>query len=409
MDIKSFLLELIATQKTVGIHALGTLYKKKTPGRYDSETHSFLPPKQEIAFSTTVSEDRSLVNFISEKKNISVESAAYYVNEFVEGIQAQLADHQYVDFSPFGELKNVGGEVVFESSKSLDHTFDFYGLPNVPAKVEENPVQESTPEAQVEHQEPDNFQAEEEKDIEIQTENLQNQAFDIVPPLHDEIVELNLIQEQNELEERVDSETKSELPTSESEPSISDPLWKPTVLNRYEYDEEDEEDENSGRWIRVLLKAIFIILIVSAIAGALLYFFYPDLFYTIKGNFSKSTIEESIPLLKTDTSAAPSTDTTLLDTINTAAATIPIITHDSTVVYEVIGSAMKTQKKADEMISILSKRGINAKKIDVMPGRRIKISLGTFIDLSLAKKFQDSLKIKLRNPEIYILTIKPKN
>ena len=63
----------------------------------------------------------------------------------------------------------------------------------------------------------------------------------------------------------------------------------------------------------------------------------------------------------------------------------------------------------DEVISNLSKRGIIAKQMDAMPGRLIKVSLGTFTNYNLAKKFQDSLKIKLRNPEIYIQTIKPKN
>ena len=65
MDIVSYLLELIETRKNVGINAFGTLYKKKTPGRYDSETHSFLPPKYEIAFTNEIKESEDLVHFIS--------------------------------------------------------------------------------------------------------------------------------------------------------------------------------------------------------------------------------------------------------------------------------------------------------------------------------------------------------
>jgi hypothetical protein len=70
---------------------------------------------------------------------------------------------------------------------------------------------------------------------------------------------------------------------------------------------------------------------------------------------------------------------------------------------------MKSKKKVEEMIRIFAKRGIQAKAIDALPGRLIKISLGTFTDYNVAKKFQDSLKIKLKNQEIYIQTIKPKN
>ncbi|MGF1925930.1 MAG: hypothetical protein ACQUHE_17275, partial [Bacteroidia bacterium] len=125
---------------------------------------------------------------------------------------------------------------------------------------------------------------------------------------------------------------------------------------------------------------------------------------------------ESEPVVNIDPDTIPKIDTAFADSAKKAIV-LPAVEPDSiktptainTTVYEVIGSAMRTQKKADEVILTLSRRGINAKKIDVAPGRRIKISLDTFTNLDLAKKHQDSLKIKLRNPDIYIQTIKPKN
>ncbi len=427
MDIKPYLLELIATRKTVGINALGTLYKKKIPGRYDSETHSFLPPKHTIAFTNEITDDTTLATFISEKKNISVESANYYINEFVEAIQSQLADHQYADFSPLGELKDIDGKIVFESSKTIDNSFDFYGLPSVSATIEENLSAVQEPEINMEGQalevkeeinEPtleakEDAQEIEEEEKEGLAPNSESERDE--QPVYDEIADVNSIQEQNELEERIDIEPNLEETETEKEPSISDPSWKPTVLHRYEYDDEDE-DENSGNWVRKLLKVAFTLIIIVSIAVALIYYFYPDLFYTIKGNFSDQPIE-SEPILNIDSSTISKIDSPVTDSLNAALVLPPIVVKDSltiktlnkAIVYEVIGSAMKTQKKADEVISVLSKRGINAKKVDAMPGRRIKISLGTFTDFSLAKKFQDSLRIKLRNPEIYIQTIKPEN
>lgn len=407
MDIQSYLLELIANHKTIGIKALGSLYKKKTPGRYDSETNSFLPPKHDIAFSTNVVDDTVLVDFISEKRNISIESADYYINEFVERIQAQLADDQHADFSPFGELKIVDGEIVLEPS-SNDLNFDFYGFPPVSADVRER----SSPETEKEEIPQDIADGPTPPSPLIETEQ---QESDQVEPLPMERSELNDIQTQNELEERVDSETLSDQPVVGTATSITDPLWKPTVIDRYEYNEEDDEDEKSGGWLRVLLKALLTLFITLAIAITVIYFFFPDLFYTIKGNFSQQQFE-SEPVVSIDPDTIPKTDTPFTDSVNKAIV-LPATETDSlttpmasnTIIYEVIGSAMRTQKKADEVILTLSRRGINAKKVDVVPGRRIKISLGTFTDLALAKKYQDSLKIKLRNPDIYIQTIKPKN
>ncbi len=400
MDIKPYLLELIAIQKTVGINALGTLYKKRIPGRYDSETHSFLPPKYEIAFTSEVNNDTALATFISEKKNISIESANYYVNELVEEIQSQLADHHYADFSPFGELKRIDNEIVFEPSKEIDFSFNFYGLPSVSATLEENQVLTQEPTTNLETPE-----------LEPNEETQEQEATD-EQPVYDEIADVNSIQEQ---EERIDIEPDSKENLTEQSPLVTDPLWKPSVIHRYEEDEEEDDDENSRRWMPKFLKTVLTLIIIVAIAGALIYYFYPDLFYTIKGNFSNPPVE-SEPVLNIDSGKSSKIDSPIIDSLKTALVLPSVIkdslttkTPDKTIFYEVIGSAMKTQKKADEIIASLSKRGINAKKVDVMPGRRIKISLGSFTDFGLAKKFQDSLRIKLKNPEIYIQIIKPKN
>lgn len=412
MDIVSYLLELIETRKNVGINALGTLYKSKTPGRYDSETHSFLPPKYEIAFTPELKEDQELVNFIAEKRNISIESAHYYIAEFVEHIQTQLADHQEADFSPLGKLKLINDKIVLEFSTEPTMGFASYGLPSV--------------------------------------SSIQNQGFEVNKYVSDnEKTDLNSIQEQNENQERVDLEESNEnvvfeeqnneepLPVDtpketaenvETPPPITDildPLWKPTVINRYEY-EEDDEEPSGKRWVRKVLRVLLTLFTIVVIVVVLIYFLYPDLFYTIKNKLQFQQPSETpteVPSnpsgqsVKVDSSINHKNDTAIShDSLKknvVFASLAKDTTHSkplpSTITYEVIGSAMKTQKKVDEVISILAKRGINAKKMESLPGRLIKISLGTFTDFNLAKKYQDSLKIKLKNPEIYIQTIKPKH
>ena len=65
MDILLYLSELLETRKTVGIVGLGTLYKKKSPGKYDAEKHAFIPPSYSLAFSSEIKEQEELANFIS--------------------------------------------------------------------------------------------------------------------------------------------------------------------------------------------------------------------------------------------------------------------------------------------------------------------------------------------------------
>ncbi|RYG21400.1 MAG: hypothetical protein EOO07_02700 [Chitinophagaceae bacterium] len=383
MDIVSYLLELIETRKNVGVTALGTFFKKKTPGRYDSETSSFLPPKYELSFTSEVKENQELINFISEKRNISTESANYYINEFVDQIKGQLEDSHQADLSPIGQLKRSNDDIVLESS--LAFGFPSFGLPSISTQPSEV-APEKTPESQP---------SEQEEQISLE-----------------ETPDVSTIQEENEIEERIDIEEVS----PQGPTDILDPLWRPTVINRYEYDEEEEEEERGG-WFRFAVKATLAILLILTLIGAIIYVVYPDSYQTIKDKFTSSTptpVEtESIVMVDTNSSAkidSPKADSSAVSTpVNTKDTIATPKAVNNVITYEIIGSAMKTQKKVDEVIANLAKRGITAKKMESMPGRLIKISLGTFTNYNQAKKFQDSLKIKLRNPELYIQTIKPKN
>jgi hypothetical protein len=87
------------------------------------------------------------------------------------------------------------------------------------------------------------------------------------------------------------------------------------------------------------------------------------------------------------------------------------LTIDSTkiIIYEVIASAEKSEKRVKAFIAHMAKKGITVKALPKLTGKSmIKLSVGTFIDFNAAKKHQDSLRIKLNNPEIYIQQIKPK-
>lgn len=146
MDVLSYLTVLIKTRKEVGIPGLGTIFKKKSPGRYDAGTHSFLPPSYVLDFSEELREQNLLIDYICKKRNISADSAGYYVGQFAEEINKQLEEGQQADLQPLGSLSRTDGNLTFIPASDQNFGFDFFGLPTV--KDEVASIVENNPESQ---------------------------------------------------------------------------------------------------------------------------------------------------------------------------------------------------------------------------------------------------------------------
>ena len=138
MDILSYLLELLQQRKDVGVTDLGTFYKKKSPGRYDKETQSFLPPSYALVFTSELKENEALADFIAGKRNISTDSAHYYIAQFVEDIQQKLETEHEVELENLGRLfftEHAG--LSFEPVTNVNYGSEFYGLPQVSETIAE--------------------------------------------------------------------------------------------------------------------------------------------------------------------------------------------------------------------------------------------------------------------------------
>ncbi|EDM35750.1 hypothetical protein PBAL39_06211 [Pedobacter sp. BAL39] len=135
MDMLSYLISLVKTSKEVGIPGIGTIYKKKSPGRYDVQTHSFLPPSYTLAFSEELAESYSLTEFVARKRNISVAAATYFVEQFAEEINKQLNDHHEASLGTLGTLHNHSGTLTFSTGDASEFGFEYYGLPALKDEV----------------------------------------------------------------------------------------------------------------------------------------------------------------------------------------------------------------------------------------------------------------------------------
>ena len=437
MDILLYLTELLQSRKAIGIVGLGTLYKKKSPGRYDIEKHAFVPPSYALEFTTELKEQEELANFISERRNISVDSANYYISEFVEKLQAQLAEQQEADLTPIGRLKIVDNELTFVAEQESSFSNESYGLPTLnelttDSSEEQEPVDET-------------ISSDEAIASDSSVEEEKTAALDGVEDTIDSVVEENKLEEENPGQETGEKPQEIELdeqpvydeitevgqpveePSTEAQPLTAPEENKeipvatstiPPVVN-YNYlpdndDDDDDDDRRPNRFFRILLKTL-IVLILIAIAGALTYFFFPGWFDNNLINTIDKTTEQATVISPNDTAGVKTDSLKYADSLakNNALVKLAkdstIIDSNKTIIYEVIGSAEKSQKRIDYVINTMKKRGINAKPLQNVPGRLTKISLGTFTDYNLAKIYQDSLQKKLKNPQIYIQSIKPKN
>lgn len=340
MDIKLCVSELLQTHNQIGVVGLGTFFKEKIAGKYDTAKNAFVPPTYVLSFTTELLEQTLLANYIVEKKDITHERALFDIEEFAKETQITLAENKELTLNPIGKLTLLDQKVIFTPQLTSIAETSFFGFPELPEKEENHKTPEIT-EEKINHPE--------------------------------------LIEEPTQTEESEITLEEDELEAKKSTPIFT--------------------------WLLIVLLSL------SCLVG-ITYFIKPSLF----DGLTKKNIDPNEPKIST----INTNDITKLDTAKiapdtaTTKTTLEVDTNstiDSSkiTIYEVIASAEKSEKRIKAFTAHMAKKGITVKALPKLTGRSmIKLSVGTFIDFNAAKKHQDSLRIKLNNPEIYIQQIKPK-
>lgn len=456
MDILSYLTTLIKTHKEVGIPGLGTIYKRKSPGRYDTETHSFLPPSYTLNFTSDLKEQDLLTDLISKKRNISKDSATYFVEQFSQNILDELSNQQESDFGDLGTFSTVTGSLTFIPKQEQNFGFDFYGLPALKdepgantetvtttaeeQRIEEvSSVEEETPvtreQLELENNNADLRDGSEE--IEDAEEIIDQPAAEDVLIAHLDSTENPIAADQNENDEQPVYEEIAEAanPAQAGEPQEVPVM--PVIETPEDLTEEEEEPvqaaapssftldytEEGKQGMPVYLKAIIALLAVAAIAG-ITYFVKPELFkgapltkdtaqqdtaQLIKQNDQRQidSIAQADSIRKSNEKAILAADSAK-DSI--AATVVKSVEKpaQNIVSYDIIAASLLNKKEADRFLADMKKRGIPA-TIAKMPGKRIKISIGSFTDVETANKELEVLKKTTKIPGIYVTPIRHTN
>jgi hypothetical protein len=400
MEIVKYVAELIQFHKEVGIDGFGTIYKKKSPGRYDSVSRSFLPPGSTTAFKKEISDSSLLINDLVEKENVSREVAADAISRFAILLSQQLADQGYADFSPIGVLRQLNGQTILEQHADFKPGREFFGLPTI-----EEPVAE----------EPEIKEPEEEVTI-----------IPVTPVIPVSIPVSTVVEEEapaNEQEAIItENLLEEENPGKETNEQLLNEIRRPIIENRINYTIKEERPAESGS---LLTKVAFILLAILLLSIAA-YYLYPRI-------SSSFTEEPTVPTATTNKIKADSlarvareqeilNATTQADSLaesnikmekapssDTVKAVQPVAkaTMDTAVTYEVIGASVLNEKEASWFIETMKKSGIKAKVVQNAPGKRLKMSIATLKDENSAKEARDRLGEKLKIKGLYIYKNKP--
>ncbi len=411
MEIVKYVAELIQFHREVGIDGFGTIYKKKSPGRYDSVSRSFLPPGSTIAFKQETSDNSLLKNELAAKENLSHEALAESIKVFVTRLNQQLAEQGFADFAPIGVLRKEDGNIVLENDTNFASGADFFGLPAVPEPIPA-PSAPDSPKAEKE--------VEETPDVE--------EPVAIIPatPVIPVTIPVSTILETEPAskQEAIISENlmEEENPGKETNEQLLNEIRRPIIENKINYTIKEENAHQSGS----LLTKVALILLGLLLLSIAAYYLYPR----VSSSFSpEPTVPTQTEKLDTDSLARAAREQEILDSashadsladvgmkmekapsIDSVKKVTPTVSaaKDTVVTYEVIGASVLNEKEASWFIETMKKSGIKAKIVQNAPGKRLKMSIATLKDEASAKAERDRLGEKLKIKGLYIYKNKSK-
>jgi cell division protein FtsN len=370
MDVGYFISELLAQHGNVSVPGLGYFARTRVNGHYSEREGKLYPPSYSVQFNPQAVEDETLAQYIVDKKNISLASSKYFTEKFITNIklQAQSAETALGDL---GWFYTEGAQLFFRPNTGLSNDPDFFGYQPVNLhKLSSAPV---VPEP----------------------------AASVNPAVKEEYTVPTAVPQQQE----------------------------ETDGYRFETDEEHEAYLiNLTRKRKRNSTIVFVVLaiLLTALVVYLVNRYNPSIF-NLEAKKPKATKTEAVinarveqPLDSTitakdtaKTSVKPdSIATTTIKAVKDTVAKTPAPVNNIIAGprYEIMGGSFKDLKEANTAIENYKKLDVVARIVEDAPGKRVKLTLGTFktrAESEAARK--ELLKFKKVSKDIYSLEIKPKN
>lgn len=128
MNIDAYILDLLNSHDCVIIPEFGGFIKNYVSAEISEKDKSFRSPHNEILFNNKLKKnDGLLINYISEKNNISYKSAELELNKYKSELKNTINNSGSANITGIGEFYYDGSNLAF-SSKTEDYFSDAYGL-----------------------------------------------------------------------------------------------------------------------------------------------------------------------------------------------------------------------------------------------------------------------------------------
>jgi len=415
VDIAYYLSELLEQLGEVNVPGLGSFTRVRVDGYYNSDEGRFYPPTSKLEFTQQYVEDDVLTQYIGVKKRISLASSKYFTEKYISGLKQEVISRE-IPFAELGSLYFANGRIQFRAAQTVPDP-EFYGYPTIslnkksaePAYHYEEPVTEP-----VIVPEPEPLEEELPTPVyEPFTED--DHLHEPVAAEEPEVKNEQVTTEESVVEEHDDYFAplqKIAAPQAEEEDDFifhSGAYLEPAAEEE-DYEEVQEEEEKRRNYIW-----LWITLLVLAVAGGGIYgwFYYQQQ----QTQPIKKTKTAPVVTKKDTTDSASTTPPTAKDTAaaagaakNTHVQNAPPSTIDSSKKrYEIIAASANTQKEADKIIKNYRSIGIHAHVVTDAPGKRKKVSLGTYDSpTGVNAAMNDLLKTGKVNKDIWSLPINPK-
>jgi nucleoid DNA-binding protein/cell division septation protein DedD len=417
MEISQHIKNLLKTNSRVILKNFGAFETKHISAVIDKDTKVMKPPFKIVVFTTEFKQDSGLLlKYMAEHEQISIDSAAEQIEEYVKTLKSKLDSGQTFECKDLGKfVKGIDGSYEFSFLSDENLLIDSYGLPIV-SMSEQDKV---TPRPEV---------IREQSKKELETKNPEVKEEIVTPPIKKEqVVKENIVKENIVKEKVVKEKVVKEKPIKQK--PVKDPLT-------------GEQPKKKGRGWLVLL----IIVGVIAVFLTAVYFLKPDYWTkgydytsekftivksTVSGWFNKDKdkyeIIEKIEKPDTNTISGLNSDTvdqgineseneteTNTET-NTETETVTNETETETVVenntltppsktgkYHIIVGSLETEADAKQEQKRFTKKGINTDIIHVPALSRYRISAGAFKTPKEAQDYFAELQKKYEGLEAWV-------
>jgi len=130
MDVGYFISELLGQHAEVNVPGLGYFAHTRVNGYYNESEGKFYPPGYNVQFDPQFIEDETLTQYIADNKNISLASSKYFTEKFVANLK-YLAATGEVALADIGYFYTDQYALTFRSNNNLSTDPEFFGYPAI--------------------------------------------------------------------------------------------------------------------------------------------------------------------------------------------------------------------------------------------------------------------------------------